>query len=59
MTTFISDKIRAIIDIENDKLYTSVSENCISITGDSLNISGCIPAQVKFVKVRKVTEQIF
>lgn len=52
--TFISDKIQTIIDMENDKLDTSVSERCISITGGSLNILGRMSATVKFGRSKKI-----
>ena len=46
MRTFISDKLRAIIDVDSSLIDTYVRERRLSISGGSLNILGRISAKI-------------
>ena len=48
MKSFISHDVHRIIDFHNTSLAKSIEQQCVSITGDNLNILGQISTNVKF-----------
>ena len=48
MKSFISHNVQAILDFKNSLLGKTSAQQCVSITGDNLNILGQLNTVVKF-----------